>query len=197
MEVATTPWKELSPQSPFYLFVPRDMNLQAEYDQGWKVTDIFPVNSVGIVTARDHLTIHWSPDEMWDTVRDFVRPAKEAARERYALGKDVRDWKVHLAQEDVQASRPDRRNVVPILYRPFDVRHTYYTGQTRGFLCMPRPDVMRHMLAGKNRAFHLCRQIISDGWQHILATNHITDDSYVSNKTRERGYTLPLYLFSE
>jgi predicted helicase len=28
-----------------------------------------------------------------------------------------------------------------------------------------------------------------------LATRQITDDCYVSNKTRERGYTLPLYLY--
>jgi len=36
---------------------------------------------------------------------------------------------------------------------------------------------------------------VSDSWQHILVTDRITDDCYVSNKTRERGYTLPLYLY--
>jgi len=34
-------------------------------------------------------------------------------------------------------------------------------------------------------------------WQHILATDQLTDDCYVSNKSRERGYTIPLYLGSE
>ena len=40
----TTPWQELAPQAPFYLFVPQNTDLLAEYQQGWKVTDIFPVN---------------------------------------------------------------------------------------------------------------------------------------------------------
>lgn len=42
---------------------------------------------------------------------------------------------------------------------------------------------------------HLCRQISLQNWAHILVTNLITDDCYVSNKTSERGYTLPLYLY--
>ncbi len=53
----TTSWQELAPQAPFYLFVPQNTDALAEYQQGWKVTDIFPVNSVGIVTARDGLAI--------------------------------------------------------------------------------------------------------------------------------------------
>ena len=126
----------------------------------------------------------------------FSRMKPELARQGYELGKDARDWKVELAQQDVRDSGPARERVVPILYRPFDVRHTYYTGRSRGFICMSRPEVMRHMLAGQNRALHVCRQTVSETWQHCLVTNGITDDCYVSNKTRERGYTLPLYLYS-
>lgn len=47
----------MQPQSEFYLFVPQDNDLRAEYEKGWKVTDIFPVNSVGIVTGQDKKTI--------------------------------------------------------------------------------------------------------------------------------------------
>ena len=125
----------------------------------------------------------------------FSRMEPELARQGYELGNDARDWKVTLAQQDLRASGPTRERVVPILYRPFDVRHTYYTGHSRGFICMPRPEVMRHMLAGENRALHVCRQTVSETWQHCLVTNGLTDDCYVSNKTRERGYTLPLYLY--
>ncbi len=196
MDVFTTPWTELSPRSPFYLFVPRDVNLLAEYEQGWKVTDIFPVNSVGVVTARDHLTIHWSPDEVWATVQDFARLPEEEARESYALGKDARDWKVRLAQEDVKASGPNRRNVVPILYRPFDVRHTYYTGQTRGFICRPRPEVMRHMLAGQNLGLVLPRRVeVMGDWQHVLCTRLIVEHVAISLKTIDSLF--PLYLYAE
>lgn len=47
-DIATTEWTELAPQSPFYLFVPQDTELLNEYEQGWKIPDIFPVNSVGV-----------------------------------------------------------------------------------------------------------------------------------------------------
>jgi len=46
-----TKWQEIEPVSPFYFFVPKNNELLEEYEKFWKVTDIFPVNSVGIVTS--------------------------------------------------------------------------------------------------------------------------------------------------
>lgn len=205
-DVSTTQWITLKPQSPFYLFVPQDTDLLAEYEQGWQVTNIFPVHSVGIVTARDALTIHFSEEEIWKTVADLANLPPEEARIKYNLGKDARDWKVEFAQKDLRTpdsfiktkeAGPFKDKLAPILYRPFDVRYTYYTGKSRGFHCMPRAEVMRQMLTEKNVGLHLCRQIVSETWQHLQVTNKITDDCYVSNKTRERGYTFPLYFYPE
>ncbi len=192
----STQWHQLKPVSPFYLFVPRDAALEAQYREFTSVPDVFPVNSVGIVTARDRLTIHWSEEDLWNTVVPFSGMDPELAREGWRLGKDAQDWKVAMAQTDLRDSGPTRERTVPILYRPFDVRYTYYTGRSQGFICRPRPKVMRHMLAGENLALHVCRQIVSEEWQHCFVTNGITDDCYVSNKTRERGYTHPLYVYS-
>ncbi|MDW8105718.1 MAG: type ISP restriction/modification enzyme, partial [Armatimonadota bacterium] len=136
--ISSTEWRQLQPASPFYLFVPRDEAEMERYNAFPSVTDLFPLHSVGIVTARDHLTIGWTAEEIWSRVRVFAHMEPELAREAYQLGKDVRDWKVTLAQEDLRKSGPSREHVVPILYRPFDVRYTYYTGRSRGFLCMPR-----------------------------------------------------------
>ena len=54
---------------------------------------------------------------------------------------------------------------------------------------------MPHMLAGENVALMTCRQSIGNGWKHLLATRLITDNSMVSNRTRERGYLFPVYLY--
>jgi predicted helicase len=159
------------------------------------VTEIFPVNSVGIVTARDNLTIRWTPDEMWTTVLTFSQLSEELARTAFQLGKDARDWKVSLAQQDVKREGgPHREKIVPILYRPFDVRYTYYTGRSRGFHCMPRPEVMRHMLAGENLALitHK-REELDVPWSHALVTNLITEHGLISSKTT--NYHFPLYLY--
>jgi hypothetical protein len=139
-------WTPLTPRAPMYLFVPQNTALEAEYLQGWRVPDIFPVHSVGIVTARDALTIHRTPDAVWRTVCEMVALEPEAARERFRLGKDVRDWSVARAQEDLRKAgvpkESAKKHIVPILYRPFDVRYTFYTGRSRGFHSMPRPEVM-------------------------------------------------------
>ncbi|MFW9263400.1 type ISP restriction/modification enzyme [Nostoc sp. CALU 546] len=201
--INTTQWNDLNPQAPFYLFVPQNTDLLAEYEQGWKVTDIFPVNSVGIVTARDELTIRWSEEEIWQTVNDFAHLPPETARLKYRLGQDARDWKVELAQKDLRShpyvateeSSPFRELLVPILYRPFDIRYTYYTGKSRGFHCMPRGEVMRHILAGENLGLIFMRQVaMQENYSHFMVTNNIVDNrAFYSNKGIMQQ--APLYLY--
>ncbi len=192
-DVENTPWTELAPASPMYLFKPQDAGLRAEYEHGWKVTDIFPVNSVGIVTARDHLCIQWCDEAMWDTVRRFVALGPAQARDELDLGRDARDWKVELAQADLRDSGPARTNVRSILYRPFDVRYTYYTGRSRGFLCMPRPEVMHHMLAGENCALITARSNKSLDMDHFFVTRYLMETKCGEATTQSAVF--PLYKY--
>ena len=188
-DVISTEWDLLNPKSPLRLFIPRDDALLEEYEAGWKLTDIFPINSVGIVTARDKLAIQWTPEDMARVAADFAARPTEAARKFYNLGKDARDWQVRLAQADVRSGAGD---VCPILYRPFDTRYTFYTGRSRGFICMPRPKVMRHMLGGTNLGLSSTRTTeIGDGWEHVFASRNVIQHHTVSLK--EVNYLLPLY----
>lgn len=193
-DIETTNWKSLAPTSPYYLFAPQNADLREEYENGWKITDILPVNSVGIVTARDNLTIRESPEGVWETVSDFSTRSPEDAREKYDLGPDARDWKVDLAQKDIKKTGPTREKIVPILYRPFDTRYTYYTGQSRGFQGQPCQKVMRHMLARKNLGLITTRSIeIGRGWEHLFCTSSLIQHHTVSLK--EVNYLFPLYLY--
>jgi predicted helicase len=191
----TAGYQPIVPASPFYFFTPRQTQNLASYQSWPSVAGIFPVNSVGIVTARDNLTIRYTPDEMWTTVLTFSQSNEELAREAFQLGKDARDWKVNLAQQDVKRDGgPHRDKIVPILYRPFDVRYTYYTGRSRGFHCMPRLEVMRHMLAGKNLALILPKRVEHTGtWQHAFVTHHIVEHVAVSLKTIDYCFLLYIY----
>jgi hypothetical protein len=191
-----TQWRELTPTSPFYQFVPRDDRLEAGYRRFVGVPELFPVNSVGIVTARDSLTVQWSPEEVWKTVTVFSRMDPELARQAYALRKDVRDWKVTLAQKDVLDSGPTRENVVPILYRPFDVRYTYYTGQSRGFIGQPQKRVMRHMLAGENVGLCVSRSVRGAPWKDALVSDKIIEFGVMATRPGNSAPLFPLYLYS-
>jgi predicted helicase len=183
------------PAPSFYLFIPRDERLQERYEAFPKITEIFPVNSVGIVTARDHLTVHWSPEEVWNTVRRFAHLDPELARQAYDLGKDARDWKVALAQKDLLDSGPKHENIVPILYRPFDIRYTYYTGHSRGFHCMPRFDVMRHMLR-ENLGLITVRKVPPTGLcNYFFVSEKIISNGAIRSDNQSIDYLFPLYLY--
>lgn len=176
-------------------FEPRDYELERLYLTGFAVPELLNVNSVGIVTARDSLTIDIERNKLWDRVKDFKQSEPEALRTRYSLGSDAQDWTVEGAKRDVMANF-DEALLVPILYRPLDQRWTYFTGNSRGFQCRPRDEVMRHQLAS-NLALMTCRQIIQPSWHHALVAAEIIDDSCVSNLSRERGYSYPIYLYPD
>ncbi len=194
--INATDWTTLSPKPPLWLFAPRDEHLWAEYESGWRLNDIFPINSVGIVTARDKLTIQFTEEEITRVVKDFADRETEEARKHYELGKDSRDWKVELAQKDISSGKGQ---VSPILYRPFDTRFTYYTGKSRGFICRPRPKVMRHMKIDENLGLISCRQQSQVGveWRNSGITRTMIESCAISNKTKETNYLFPLYTFQE
>jgi len=188
-------YKKIMPESPYYFFTRKDVEHINDYLAWKRIDGIFAVNSVGIVTARDKLTIKWTEQELWNTILNFSKLDSEIARKAYHLGEDAREWKVRFAQKDLKESGLDRKKIVPLLYRPFDIRYTYYSGRSRGFICRPRPEVMENML-NKNLAIALCRQVkASNDWRHCLISDKIIESSFVSNNTSEITYLYPLFIY--
>lgn len=64
-------WATLQPKSPFYLFIPQNESLRAEYDKGFSVKDIFKVSSVGVVTGKDSVLIASNEKQLEQQVKDF------------------------------------------------------------------------------------------------------------------------------
>lgn len=183
-------------KAPQYPFVARDYDVEEEYSKGFSIAELMPTNSVGIVTARDELTIDMDRDALWQRVQDFTQTNPETLRERYSLGKDAQDWSVARAKADVVANL-SQTHLVPMAYRPLDTRWTYYTGTSRGFQCRPRGGVMRH-LAAENFSIQISRQRKSPGeYSNFLIHRGISESSLVSNKTSEIGNSFPLYLYPE
>ena len=192
-----TQWQILQPSPPNVLFVPRNESLVAEYQAGWKITHIMPVNSVGIVTARDALTIHFTPAALRDTLVRFVALPVEEAREKFKLGEDVQDWQVARAQQDVRDTGMADERIVTIAYRPFDSRYTYYTGNSKGFHCRARGEVMRHFLETDNLGLVIGRAGVVTGsavWDVCFISSQMTE----FNLYRRGGNNLfPLWLLSK
>lgn len=190
-------YAQIDPQSPYYFFIKRDTEKIKQYLNWKQINELFPVNSNGLFTARDGLTIRFTEHDIWNTVLNFSKLDPEIARDAYDLGKDVRDWKVTFAQKDLKESGLKRDKIVPILYRPFDIRFTYYTGKSRGFHCMPRPSIMRNMLK-ENLGLTVGRQ------GHVIGQKHSWNLAFITNNIIDlnlyyRGgeLLLPVYLYPD
>ena len=188
-------WVKLDIQPPSYEFLPINRTLQEEYQQGFCLHEFMPKNSVGIVTSRDHLTIAYKKEAIWQRVQDFATETSiDVLRQKYNLGGDVNGWRLSFAQKDVRENL-SKKNLIQINYRPFDMRWTYYTGKSAGFHERPRIDVMQHMI-GTDK-IGLCvskQQKASSGFYHALVHDKVSESSLVSNRTAEIGTTFPLYL---
>ncbi|MCB9391789.1 MAG: N-6 DNA methylase [Calditrichaeota bacterium] len=88
---SNTEWTTLEPSKPFYLFTEQDSDAEAEYNQEKSIQKVFEQNSVGIVTARDDLVVHWNAEDAFETARRFSEMGVEEARASFDLGADVRD----------------------------------------------------------------------------------------------------------
>ena len=193
-DINTIEWQQLKPAKPFFLFIPLDRDLLQEYQQGWKITDIFNIHSMGVTTARDSFTIEYENETLWKKLDDFIKLPIEEARLKYQLGDDARDWSVEGAQVDLVNSGPKRDLIRPISYRPFDTRYAYYTGKSRGIICMPRQGVMQH-LTNKQQNLALCfiRRSRKGNVNNYLVARNLVDKNIISSV--DNANIAPLYIF--
>jgi predicted helicase len=191
---AAIPYRQINPRSPQYFFVAKDFSREAEYTKGFSVQALFPVNSVGIVTARDAFTIHDTAQAVQDTITEFLQCDDEAARERFDLGKDSQEWSVAMARKDVTPN-PDFSKIVKIDYRPFDTRYTYYTGHSKGFHCRSRENVMRHFIAGDNIGLVFRRQQLDVRQTYYFITKNMIADGLIRSDNKGGESVAPLYLY--
>ncbi len=188
-------FQKIDPRTPDCFFKQVDYKLKTEYDKGFKITEFMPENSVGIVTARDNITIHPSKNKLWERINDFANLDAKEAREKYQLGEDSRDWNLVRAQEDV-SKLPDINKITPIQYRPFDTRWTYYTGKSKGFYSSPCRRIMRHFLDGNNLGLLFRRGHESINSAPIFCTKFISSSrSWSAPKEKSIEYSAPLYVY--
>ena len=185
-------YHEIKPASPWYFFIPRNTSHIQHYLKWKKINEIFPVNVTGIVTARDKFVIGFDKNEIRNRILQFKNLSlpDEIVKQTYNL-KDTRGWKIPLARKKLSEDSAWDSYYKKVLYRPFDTRIIYYNDK---MVDWGRPEVMRHMLE-ENIGLLTCRQISSTTWIHALVSNNLVDDSLISNKTKERTYIYPLYIY--
>ena len=193
-DIETTKWEELKPSRPFYFFVPMKETYWDVYEKFWKVTDIFPVNCTGIVTARDKFVIDFDREPLRRRIemfRDLSIP-DDFIRQSFKL-KDTRGWKLSEMRRKLANDEEWDTYFTKILYRPFDIRDIYYTPK---MVDWPRPEVMRHMMR-ENISLCAMRQVaLDEKYTHFLVSQYMVDNrTFLSSKGIIQQF--PLYIYHD
>lgn len=190
-DVADTNWSQVTPSPPSYYFVKRDEDGWKKYKYFVGINEIFPINSVGIVTSRDDFVIDVDRRTLENRIRTFINfnDSDDFIKNSFRL-KENSTWKVSKARAVLRKESDWEKYVQKILYRPFDERWIFYHPAV---IERSREEVMRHM-SESNLALCIGRAgsvTGSDIWDVAYVSNHPTD----FNLYRRGGNVVfPLYL---
>jgi len=170
-DVRHTKFSALTPDSPFYLFEPQNTDSRSEYDEGVPVTEIFPLNVSGIVTARDGFVIGFEDETIKQRIKKFLDPRFSDAeiKTEFDLSENY-VWRVSEARKELRAEKEWEQLFKDILYRPFDSRRIIYH---KSVVFRTRAESMRHMLAEQNVALSTTRSIEIGRFEHVFCTRKI------------------------
>jgi len=189
----STPWRKMKARGENCGFVPTRAGeaLRAEYERGWKLTDIFEVWGNGLKTDRDALFIDFDREALEERMRRFFSDEGLSAefRETYRVhdssGYDL------LARRGRMAF--DAGCIRWCLYRPFDRRWVYYAP---GLTSRPGWRVMRHLVGGENVAL-LCSRTVygGDPWRDVFVTSGLSEFGVMASRPGNSAPAFPLYAY--
>lgn len=129
-------------------------------------------------TGRDHVAIDFTKEESIDTVASYRHSYVSELRRDGMAGPRETDEKIYAAQADLNEDFSYER-FVPISYRPFDIRWTYYTGRSNGFHQRPRGSFLADLRDdASNFALIVGRQGAATGggeWTLAFVARHLVD----------------------
>jgi hypothetical protein len=190
-QVKSTDWKTLEPTAPHYLFIPQDTRRLKEYERGWKVTEMMPVNVLGFQSHRDGFAIAIEKHEIEArmTALRSSQHSDDQLRRQFSL-QDNRDWKLADARKELLEREEWRNPIMRCLYRPFDRRWCYFDEIAMDY---PRRELKMHIARKENLAMCLMRQTRALQWHHALATELPTPAVFLEIK--DGASVFPLYLY--
>jgi len=187
-------WKRVVPHPEFYLFIPTDNKLANQYYSFEKINEIFPVNSVGIVTARDNFVIDFDRKKLERRIEDFrnLKIDDEIIKQTYDLNEN-QSWKIKEQREKLKKDLDWKDSITKILYRPFDERWILYHDE---MIERTRKDVMQHMLKENLALISIRKSRSIDLWNFAFVTNIISAGA-TSITALDINYVFPLYVYLE
>ena len=184
-------WLTLDPVTPFYLFARQDAGLRDEYNEGLRLTEIFPINVLGFQTHRDAFAISFTKAEMNQKLKELAddKISDDELARRYGL-KSNRDWSFPDTRSAARSGAATPPQLVA--YRPFDDRWGEFSGLTMDY---PRRELLDHVAGRANLTLLAPRGIGTEDWRHGFVADKPANDCVISNLSREANQVFPLWRF--
>jgi Type ISP C-terminal specificity domain len=192
-DITTVEWTELEPKAPFYLFIPQNIDCRAEYDAGWKITEIMPVHVYGFKTHRDHYAIAFDSITLKNRIHELV-DISTADDPNYSSKYDLGSWNYKYSAKELSKQENYLEYLERCAYRPFDNRSMFYSSLVMDRI---RPELKQHLFKKNNLCLICSRQISTSKYQHFFVTDLLPNDCLISNLTKESNHNFPLYLYPD
>jgi predicted helicase len=193
LSIENIEWLELSPRLPNLLFVPEgSIELEKEYQNGFSVHEFFTESTTGVFTLGDNFIIDQDKTVLANKIEKFLHEniSESSMKSNFALGKNYAKWVIGNKQDIIF----NENKIVPITYRPFDSRYTYFDNK---LVWRPRTKLMTNFLDIPNIGLAIGRQgqvVGSMEWNVIFVTRNITD---LNCFYRGGEQVCPLYINAE
>lgn len=189
-------WKILNPKSEFYFFIPRDEIYSKRYDSYPKITDIFPINGVGITTARDAFAMDKDKASLISRIQRFKNHhgTDDELHMIFQINKK-KGWSIRKTWNMLQQISDSEidKYVQSVLYRPFDAYWIYYHDAV---VWRTVKVVMSHMIKNNLALLTLRKGLPNQDYSWIYVSNTMVSHGVYYNGNQSTEYVFPLYLYS-
>ena len=185
-------FKSISYSKPNFFFNPKDEKGRDEYELYFKLDELFPQVSSGIVTMGDNFIIDEKKEKLINRISDFLNNeyTDVQLKNKYGLGKNYPKW---INDNKVEISKIEKKATI-ISFRPFDNRFTIFDNK---LLWRWRYEVMSQIIDKDNLSLLVTKAHRDSSFAHSFITNKISEAIYLSSKSGSNAMNLPLYLYPE
>jgi len=189
-QISTIDFALIETQPKNYFFKPIQFKSQQQYESGFHIAELLPIQSMGVTTARDNFVVDIDTDALKDRIELFCDKDTSTStfNQTFPL-KENYQWKVDEQRALVPAF--NKSYIRAINYRPFDTRWIYFQPN---LVFRDRKNVMRH-LEKENHALTSVKIGRSKEAHNYFITNAITDKSISSSL--DNANVFPLYLYPD
>ncbi len=166
---------------------------KSDYKKGFSVSDLFPKNTTGIVTMGDSFIVDENKDVLTKRIDEFLQNdiSENELKQKYDLGKNYSKWIV----DNKKKIENDHSKIVPLAYRPFDTRYTYFD---KNLVWRTRGDLTKNIVGKENVSLvYVQRSPSVTPVSYVFLSNSIVVNGYIRSDSVSIDTMAPLYLYTE